>query len=242
MVILKKDGHEVEILPERGAIVSRWTYKGKRILYEDANLENVHIIRGGMPILFPLCGQLQDDVFHYNEKQFRLTRHGFARDYKWEIVELQDDCVKLLLKASAETLTMYPFHFECTVLYSLSGNQLTVSSSVKNNGDVNMPYQIGFHPYFWTENKLAAKLVYNWHEEVTDIAKFSHAYVLQTSNFRLTVTSVKGFDHVVVWSLPGEPFICVEPWLRSIGAIQSKESPIIQPHCEKKHVFIIEVE
>ena len=105
-----------------------------------------------------------------------------------------------------------------------------------------MPYQIGFHPYFWTENKLAAKLVYNWHEEVTDIAKFSHAYVLQTSNFRLTVTSVKGFDHVVVWSLPGEPFICVEPWLRSIGAIQSKESPIIQPHCEKKHVFIIEVE
>lgn len=242
MVILKKDGHEIEILPERGAIVSRWTYKGKRILYEDENLEHVHIIRGGMPILFPLCGQLQDDEFYYNEKQFRLARHGFARDYEWEMVELKDNHVKLLLKASAETLSMYPFHFECTVLYSLSENELTVSSTVKNNGDVNMPYQIGFHPYFRSENKLAAKLDYNWDEEVTDILELRQAYVLQTPDFRIKVRSVKGFDHVVIWSLPDEPFICVEPWLRSVGTIQLKESPIIQPYCERKHVFTIEIE
>lgn len=242
MVIMKYDGHELEILPERGAILSRWTYEGKKIFFEDENLQEAPIIRGGMPILFPLCGRLQDDLFHYNQKQYQLNRHGFARDCKWSIMNIQHNLIELKLREIPKTFDMYPFQFEFIVQYAIQGNKLNVSSIVKNTGNINMPYQIGFHPYFWTENKMDSKLHFDWQEEVTHIAKLENSFVLQTPDFRMTLTRIKGFDHVVLWSLPEKRFICVEPWLGSVGSLQSAEYLFIAPERERQHVFTMEIE
>lgn len=50
--------------------------------------------------------------------------------------------------ADADTLQVYPFHFELDVLFRMEGNALTIFATVRNVGDEIMPASIGFHPAF----------------------------------------------------------------------------------------------
>ena len=57
-------GDRLRIIPERGGIVSEWRCKGREVVYFDqeryANPANS--IRGGIPVLFPICGNLPGDL------------------------------------------------------------------------------------------------------------------------------------------------------------------------------------
>jgi galactose mutarotase-like enzyme len=44
-------------------------------------------IRGGVPILFPICGNLPDNCYTYNGQQYTLKQHGFGRYLPWEVTE-----------------------------------------------------------------------------------------------------------------------------------------------------------
>src|ERR1700690_1258731 len=37
------------------------------------------------PVLFPIVGTLKNDTYFYNNKPYKLGRHGFARDMEFEI-------------------------------------------------------------------------------------------------------------------------------------------------------------
>ena len=39
------------------------------------------------PVLFPIVGQLKNNSFTLNQKEYTLQRHGFARDYEFKILE-----------------------------------------------------------------------------------------------------------------------------------------------------------
>jgi galactose mutarotase-like enzyme len=52
------------------------------------------------------------------------------------------------LKSDATSLSVYPFRFELTVQFALAGAALTVTTSVKNTGDADLPASIGYHPAF----------------------------------------------------------------------------------------------
>ena len=38
------------------------------------------------PILFPIVGTLKNNSYNYNGKEYQLSRHGFARDMKFELL------------------------------------------------------------------------------------------------------------------------------------------------------------
>lgn len=241
MVKLNCDGHEINILPERGAIICSWTYNGKKIFLEDAHVLEAPIIRGGMPILFPLCGELEDNTFMYKNKVYKLKRHGFARDCKWDVISVSFNTIVLQLKASPKTYENYPFLFELTVQYVIIGNELRVSSTVKNNSEVPMPYQIGFHPYFYTTSKEFSALAFNWDKEVTNILPLKESVNLRTPDFHMMLTNINGFDHAVLWSLSDMPFICIEPWLGKVGALQSTNCTYVLPNRKHRHDFVVSI-
>ncbi|WP_390883212.1 aldose epimerase family protein [Kovacikia minuta] len=90
----------LEIVPERGGIVTRWQVHGKDILYLDAErfADPALSVRGGIPILFPICGNLPDNTYTYNGQTYTLKQHGFARDLAWEVTEqVTQDRVSLTL-------------------------------------------------------------------------------------------------------------------------------------------------
>ena len=57
-------GDRLRIIPERGGLVSGWVCGGREVLYfdQDRYADPSKSIRGGIPVLFPICGNLPDDV------------------------------------------------------------------------------------------------------------------------------------------------------------------------------------
>jgi galactose mutarotase-like enzyme len=56
----------IEVLPERGGIITRWQVGGRELFYLDTErmLDPSLSIRGGNPILFPICGNLVDNSYN----------------------------------------------------------------------------------------------------------------------------------------------------------------------------------
>ncbi|MDD3003503.1 aldose 1-epimerase family protein [Flavobacterium sp.] len=100
------------------------------------------------PVLFPIVGTLKNDTYYYENKRYELSRHGFARDKKFQIIKQSETEIVFSLKEDQETLQNYPFHFELQIAYELLGNQLKVRYTVLNNSNSNMYFSIGGHPAF----------------------------------------------------------------------------------------------
>ena len=56
------------------------------------------------PILFPIVGTLRNDSFLHNGKFFTLSRHGFARDMVFTVVEQNNNKATFQLQSNDVTL------------------------------------------------------------------------------------------------------------------------------------------
>lgn len=106
------------------------------------------------PNLFPIVGRLLNDSYTFQEKSYKLTQHGFARDRNFEVVEQAEDTVRLRLKSDPESMHVYPFSFVFDVCYSLSESGLTISYETQNTGTETMYYSVGGHPAFYLDEAL----------------------------------------------------------------------------------------
>ncbi|RMF27178.1 MAG: aldose epimerase, partial [Cyanobacteria bacterium J083] len=148
----------LEVVPARGGIITRWRIQGQNILYFDAerfSQPNLSL-RGGIPILFPICGNLPHNSYTHQGKTYQLKQHGFARDLPWEVIatETQESAQMILqLTSNDYTLRVYPFAFSLRFTYQLQGNKLTILQVYENLSQETMKFSCGFHPYFLTEDK-----------------------------------------------------------------------------------------
>ncbi|MCF8323132.1 MAG: aldose 1-epimerase family protein [Flavobacterium sp.] len=100
------------------------------------------------PILFPIVGTLKNNSFTYNQKEYTLSRHGFARDMEFELIEKLNNKAIFSLKSSEDTLKLYPSEFELQIIYTLEAKKLIIDYKVENKSKVTMPFSIGAHPAF----------------------------------------------------------------------------------------------
>lgn len=100
------------------------------------------------PLLFPFICNTESKKYTVNGAEYALSNHGFARDTVFECVSEKSEDVCFVLKSSEETLKKYPYKFELSAEYILSGNTLTTSVTVKNTDDKDIFFFIGGHPAF----------------------------------------------------------------------------------------------
>lgn len=100
------------------------------------------------PILFPIVGALKNDTYSLNSITYNLSRHGFARDFNFEIFQKSSDSITFLLKNNSETIQKFPFLFELKIQYKLNKNILEIYFDVLNHSEIDLPYCIGAHPAF----------------------------------------------------------------------------------------------
>jgi galactose mutarotase-like enzyme len=100
------------------------------------------------PVLFPIVGSLKNNTYRFEEQEYTLPRHGFARDKEFTVEQHTDNQTIFLLKSDEETLKIYPFHFEFRLIYTLQDSSLAVTYSVKNTGVSPMYFSVGGHPAF----------------------------------------------------------------------------------------------
>lgn len=250
----------LEIVPEKGGIVVDWTIQGQKIFYLDQErFKNPQLsVRGGIPILFPICGNLSDNLYSHQEKSYTLKQHGFARDLPWVVTNQETDngaSVTLTLSSDAETLKVYPFEFELNFTYKLLGKQLIIEQSYQNKSQEKMPFSAGFHPYFFCNDKTQltldipaqtytkktgdevysfnGKLDYNLEEidiAFTQLQAQKAGFTDGKRNLTLEMSYSDLFSTIVFWTLKDKDFICIEPWSAPRNALNTGEQlNYIQP-------------
>lgn len=155
----------LEVVPERGGMITRWQVQGQQLLYLDTErFANPNLtVRGGIPILFPICGNLPQDHYTHNGRRYTLKQHGFARDLRWRVTHqgtTDRASITVVLNSNAQTRAAYPFDFELEFTYSIKGNDLEIFQRFTNLcGTLDglpaqmMPFSTGLHPYFLTSDK-----------------------------------------------------------------------------------------
>jgi galactose mutarotase-like enzyme len=215
-------------------------------------------VRGGIPILFPIAGKLAGDRYEVDGRAFSMKQHGFARNLPWTVVDQSTEdgaSATLALDASDATRALYPFEFALRFTYRLRGKVLTVEQRFENRGDEPMPLHPGLHPYFSVRNatkegvrvetdatrafdnragrEVPLKLPIELADREVDLFLLDH-HPRHTILHRPGVPAVRiGFGDeqsvLVIWTLPGRDFVCVEPWRTRPGALGGADVPRIAP-------------
>lgn len=246
------DAH-LEVVPERGGIITQWRVQGKEILYLDAErFANPNLsIRGGIPILFPICGNLPNNTYTHNGQSYTLKQHGFARDLPWEVTEQSTDGkarITLTLNSNDQTRAVYPFDFQLSFTYSLQGKNLQIDQSFTNRSNEPMPFSTGLHPYFATSDKSQLEFEIPSSEFQDQIAKTFHPFegkfdfnqeeidvaFPQVNGQEATVTDKSCSlqlklswndacysTPLVFWTIKGKDFYCLEPWSAPRNALNT---------------------
>jgi len=100
------------------------------------------------PVLFPIIGTLKNNSYSYKDQEYKLSRHGFARDLNFEIIQSSENQAVFSLKASEETKKVYPFEFELHLTYTLTETKIEIKYTIINKDKVAIPFSIGAHPAF----------------------------------------------------------------------------------------------
>lgn len=100
------------------------------------------------PLLFPFVGRLTDGSYKYGGKVYPLQIHGFARKLEFTPIHQEKTSMTMELRATEETLAVYPFAFSLQITYTLEEATLKICYSVENLSDSVMPFGIGGHPGF----------------------------------------------------------------------------------------------
>ena len=101
------------------------------------------------PNLFPIIGCMKDDTYIYDNKKFKMPKHGFVRHNDDLTVKTQSETdITFLLNSNNELYKMYPFKFQFEISYALKNNILTINHFVKSLDEKTMYFSIGGHPAF----------------------------------------------------------------------------------------------
>ncbi len=143
MISLSNDKLTV-IISEKGAELQSIQLNGVEYLWQaDPAYWSKH-----SPVLFPIVGELKDGKYFFNNKEYRLPRHGFARDKIFEEEQVSETLALFTLRSSPETLALYPFHFTFRVEYALTASMLSCTYHVQNISGDFMYFSVGGHPAF----------------------------------------------------------------------------------------------
>ncbi|MDC2974877.1 galactose mutarotase [Prochlorococcus sp. AH-736-K09] len=258
---LDKDNY-IKFCPERGGVITNWVSDGNEILYFDEKrfMDKTKSIRGGIPILFPICGNLNTSNSVFGNDYLQLPQHGFARDLQWQYSFNENEkFLRLFLNSSEKTKKYYPFDFELRIEVTLNINCLEFEIIIQNKTDIVMPLNFGLHPYFNISDfknlefinyplncqNQERNIISNTLDELKNInlgvdllMYTSGQSVFRDKIFKkeVTLNHPYPFDLGVIWSDPPRRMICLEPWTSPRNSFVDGFRNIIIPSNESKRL------
>ncbi len=202
------------------------------------------------PVLFPICSNLKNGVYKFEDKEYEMQSHGFAKSIEFEANTVADNSVILSAKSNDMTRKIYPFDFVFSVQFTLQDDKLVTNYIIKNTSEGDMYYSVGGHEgYDCPEGIENYKVVFNKTEKfescvldgpiltynkdkilpdgteidlkpdyfTVDAIILEHinsdevSLVNKTNGKKITV-DVSDFTNLLIWTIPGAPFVCLEPW------------------------------
>lgn len=144
MILSITDGANKAEISTCGAELQSLTVGGRELLWcRDPKLWD-----GSAMVLFPFIGRCCADTYRLAGNSYTMGLHGFGWKSEFSVAEQSESRCVLELKDCAGTRENYPFAFCLRVGFVLEQGQLTVSFSVENRSDREMPFALGWHPGF----------------------------------------------------------------------------------------------
>ncbi|MFZ9739173.1 MAG: aldose epimerase [Prochlorotrichaceae cyanobacterium] len=244
-------GSRVAVIPERGGIALTWALGDLDVFYLDRDRfkDPALSIRGGVPILFPICGNLPEDAYEVGGQAYKLAQHGFARNVPWTVVDQQEGdaaALSIELTSNESTLSSYPFEFSVRYTYIVQGNSLEIRQVYENKSSQAMPCSFGFHPYFEVTDKSQLSFeipATQWQDKATGESRsFSGNFDFNEDELDMALYPISGqvatvtdgarscklileydrcFSTLVFWTVKGKDFYCLEPWSAPRNALNT---------------------
>lgn len=98
------------------------------------------------PFLFPIVGALRGGKVLVGGKECQMPQHGFCRNMEWTLAVQSPFSATFTLADTPETFSMYPFHFQLALKYTLVGRTIRMEFEVSNTGTEEMLFCFGTHP------------------------------------------------------------------------------------------------
>jgi galactose mutarotase-like enzyme len=249
---------QLAIAPERGAIVTSFDIGDRRVLFMDEETlrDPTKNVRGGVPVLFPSPGKLENDTWSRDGKSGAMKQHGFARNLAWQ--PKGDDT--LVLESNDVTRAQFPWDFAVEMSFSVKRTTLRIDHRITNRSTAPMPFGFGFHPYFVARDKSSARIETNARRAFDNVTKrtidleridltqkevdlhlLDHGRndcTLTTANGAIHVRGSKEYTHWVVWTLAGRDFVCLEPWTCPGNALNSGDRLIFLEPNASRDLFV----
>jgi galactose mutarotase-like enzyme len=225
VLTLTRGGTSVQIVPERGALVTSIVVSSKELLYLDkATLDDpTKNVRGGIPLLFPYAGKLADGRFL--AAGTIMKQHGFGRNRPWTVEEKSASDVRVRLVQDEGTRAQYPYDYDVDYVVTALPRGVEVRLIVQNTGSRPVPLSPGWHPYFLCpaaqKAQVAGDVAGFTSDKLGDDREFDFGLVppeAAQTQFRIPELGRVNIDfsptmrHMQFWSLPGKDFICLEPF------------------------------
>ena len=215
----------VEVVPERGALVTALRVGVRDVLYLDRDtlLDPAKNVRGGIPLLFPFAGKLADETLALTGT--KMKQHGFARNRAWTVTERDAGSLTMTLAADAETRAQFPFEFTAhhRVMIVPGGVELELAIIA---GDRDVPVSPGWHPYFAIARTAKAAVRPGQTDDDHEFDFGFAAPIDGRSTFTppgIALEASPDLRHLQMWSQPGKPFVCIEPFFGPAGTINTDQ-------------------
>ena len=265
--------YALTVTPEKGGMATSFTKNGEEYLWlRDKNFESTDRPRCGIPILFPNCGKPDGGVHHFGGADYPIEVHGLADLVPWQVKTAADDAIELTLAPNGLTKFVYPFDFLLTMRYTLAGHTATLALTVANTGDKDLPFSVGFHPYFAASSLDNVSFAIDA-ATCSENAKGEQPAAPETitltrkpgsaDSIRL-MTGVKSpmvmtdagnghkvtvafdeatFDKGVLWQQDAESFVCMEPWNGWANSVNEEgRHETLAPGAEKTFAWSVTID
>ncbi len=169
MIALTHGGMEVDLAPEIGGSVTRFTFAGRDVLRPTP--EGVVDVRetGCFPLV-PYANRIELGVLHFQGREYRIQPnlgqhphplHGHGWHTAWRVVSLSRDQATLAFDHEPDD---WPWAYAAEETFTLTGNELRVRLGIRSRDAQPMPISLGFHPYFprMPKTRLTAKVEGMW--------------------------------------------------------------------------------
>lgn len=153
MISLAKGDLELDITPDVGAAVTRFTCRGRDVLRR-APAGAANALEMGCFPLVPYANRIENGQLRFEGRTYQLplnfgshphSLHGHGWQTAWRVVSVSRDEAALSFDHAADE---WPWSYAAEEVVSLGQDGARFHLKIRSRDSRPMPFSLGFHPYF----------------------------------------------------------------------------------------------
>lgn len=249
IIFIEHGKSKAEISLKNGASLTNLTLN-KKVVVKDFSDQLKYQESFASAVLFPFANRILNGEYEFQNKKYQSTLnlnnkhaiHGFLYDKRFSLItkeENTENVVVTLRFCQEKREESFPFLFAVTLEYTLSSTDLSLKVNIKNTDVNSFPFTIGWHPYFFVEDRKNSVLQLETVKEVThneemimtgvndcklpenfqiSDQKLDNCYLLEgnkviykTENYTIKLSSSHDENYIQIYTPPLKKYIAIEP-------------------------------